>query len=172
MTQWAPCAGWNSVFSAEERQKGSEWFHHLMDMQHTDRILRLTNDTAETLVLMKMYQEVYPGLRYSEDQERILHQFVTPMPLHAHKARFVPRADAPPFVSRACAQLSQPHTVSRRPYGELLSVHRKQHQGQHGDKKEHCLNEHTRHRESTIGQKGHTGTKEALKHPRSFGVRK
>jgi len=179
MTQWTPRAGWNSIFSAEEQQKGSDVFHNLMytcEKNDTNSVLRLTDATAETVVMMKMYQEKYPGLRYSEAQERILHQYVTPVvpvirvkhkaPHRApmiHKAHCNPHA--PPFVPRIAQ-----HT--RTPYVALLSVHREQHKGEHGHKKENRLNEHARHGESAVGQKRDGRPKEALKHPRGFGVRK
>ena len=157
ITPWAPRSGWNSIFSAEEQQKGSDVFHHLMNTCDTKSVLRLTDATAETIVMMKMYQEKYPGLRYSDAQESILHQYVSPVKKREHK------------VSRSEKQ-SQPPT--RTPYVALLSVHREQHQGEHGHKKENRLNEHPRHRESTVGQKRDSRPKEALKHPRSLGVRK
>lgn len=185
MTQWAPRAGWNSIFSAEEQQKGSEVFHNLIDThrtRNTHSVLRLTDATAETVVMMKMYQEKYPGMRYSEAQENILHQYVDPVK-HVHKIPIAhiascktPNPHAAPFVPRThVQQLQKPpqsHAVSRTPYVALLSVHREQHQGQHGHKKKNSLNEHPCHRESAIGQKGDGGTKEALKHPRGLGVRK
>lgn len=167
MTQWAPRAGWNSIFSAEEQQKGSDVFHNLMNTRDTNSVLRLTDATAETVVMMKMYQEKYPGLRYSEAQEGILHQYVAP---HVHKVPHkVPHKT--PFVPRPHAQ-QPPQQPTRTPYVALLSVHREQHQGQHGHKKENRLNEHPRHRESAVGQKRDSGTKEALKDPRSLGIRK
>lgn len=166
MTQWTPRAGWNSIFSAEEQQKGSDVFHNLIHTRDTKSVLRLTDATAETVVMMKMYQEKYPGLRYSEAQESILHQYVAP---HMHKIPFVPR----PHAQQAPQPQPQPQPQpTRTPYVALLSVHREQHQGQHGHKKENRLNEHPRHRESAVGQKRDSGTKEALKHPRSFGIRK
>ena len=190
MTQWAPRAGWNSIFSAEEQQKGSDVFHNLIhthSASNAHSVLRLTEATAETVVMMKMYQEKYPGLRYSEAQESILHQYVAPIPPH-HKA--VPRSTsckvlnphAPPFTHREPPiraqypptqqpqQPQQPHT--RTPYVALLSVHRKQHEGEHGHKKENRLNEHPRHGDRAVGQKRDGGTKEALKHPCGLGVRK
>ena len=171
MTQWTPRAGWNSIFSAEEQQKGSDVFHNLIntrDKRDTKSVLRLTDATAETVVMMKMYQEKYPGLRYSEAQESILHQYVAPH-VHKvpHKTPFVPR----PHAQQAPQPQPQPQPT-RTPYVALLSVHREQHQGQHGHKKENRLNEHPRHRESAVGQKRDSGTKEALKHPRRFGIRK
>jgi len=186
ITPWMPRAGWNSIFSAEEQQKGSDVFHNLMhtsETNDTNSVLRLTDATAETVVMMKMYQEKYPGLRYSEAQERILHQYVAPVirvkhtvphraPLpnpHApHKAHCNPHAPQPPQPPQPQLQ----HTVSRTPYVALLSVHREQHKGEHGHKKENRLNEHPRHRESAVGQKRNTGTKEALKDSRGLGVRK
>lgn len=184
MTQWAPRAGWNSIFSAEEQQKGSDVFHNLMhnhSASNAQSVLRLTDATAETVVMMKMYQEKYPGLRYSDAQESILRQYVGPM--HEHKAPLprntsckVLNPHATPFTHREPPIQAQylptqrPHT--RAPYVALLSVHREQHKGQHGHKKENRLNEHPRHGESTVGQKRDGGTKEALKHPRSLGVRK
>jgi len=140
-----------------------------MNMRDTHSVLRLTDATAETLVMMKMYQEKYPGLRYSEVQERILHQYIAP---HAykvpHKVPFIPRPHA-----QQPQQPQQPQPQpTRTPYVALLSVHREQHQGQHSHKKEDRLNEHPRHRESAVGQKRDGGTKEALKHPRRFGIRK
>ena len=176
MTQWTPRAGWNSIFSAEEQQKGSDVFHNLLhtrDTQNTQSVLRLTDATADTVVMMKMYQEKYPGLRYSEAQESILRQYVAPHvhkvpPIAPHAQPFIPRPHAPPFIPRPHA----PQSHTRTPYVALLSVHREQHQGQHRHKKENGLNEHPRHRESAIGQKRDGGTKEALKHPRSFGIRK
>ena len=131
-------------------------FHHLIDAckAHTaQRVLQLTDATAETIVMMKMYQEKYPGLRYSDAQESILHQYVSPVKKHEHK------------VSR----IAQP---TRTPYAALLSIDREQHQGEHGHKKENRLNEHPRHREGTVGQKRDSRPKEALKHPRGLGVRK
>jgi hypothetical protein len=176
MTQWTPRAGWNSIFSAEEQQKGSDVFHNLMqtcEKNDTNSVLRLTDATAETVVMMKMYQEKYPGLRYSEAQERILHQYVTPViPVKhtaPHRAPMIHKAHcnphAPPFVPRIAQ-----HT--RTPYVSLLSVHREQHKGEHGHKKENRLNEHARHSESAVGQKRDGRPKEALKHPRGLGVRK
>jgi len=184
MTQWTPLSGWNSIFSAEEQQKGSDVFHNLMDhcSSNAPSVLRLTNATAETVVMMKMYQEKYPGLRYSEAQESILHQYVGPVH-HKAVARTL-NPHAPPFTHREPRthtqqvqpqqpqQPQQPHPPTRTPYVALLSVHREQHKGQHGHKKENRLNEHSRHGESAVGQKRDSGTKEALKHPRSFGVRK
>ena len=136
-------------------------FHHLMNTcrAHTAQsVLRLTHANAETVVMMKMYQEKYPGLRYSDAQESILHQYVSPVsPVirvkHEHKEH----------------RIAQP---TRTPYVALLSVHREQHQGEHRHKKENRLNEHPRHGESAVRQKRDSGTKEALKHPRSFGIRK
>ena len=188
MTQWAPRAGWNSIFSAEEQQKGSDVFHNLIhnhSASNAHSVLRLTDATAETVVMMKMYQEKYPGLRYSDAQESILHQYVAPIPPREHKAP-VPRSTsckvlnphAPPFIHREPRihteqpQQLQPQPHTRTPYVALLSVHREQHKGQHSHKKENRLNEHPRHGESAIGQKCDGGTKEALKHPRSLGVRK
>jgi hypothetical protein len=179
-------------------------FHNLMhnhSASNAQSVLRLTDATAETVVMMKMYQEKYPGLRYSDAQESILHQYVGPM--HEHKAP-VPRSTpckvlnphATPFTHREPPIQAQypptqrpptqrpptqrpptqrpptqrPHT--RTPYVALLSVHREQHKGQHGHKKENRLNEHPRHGESAVGQKRDGGTKEALKHPRGLGVRK
>ena len=176
MTQWTPRAGWNSIFSAEEQQKGSDVFHNLMhtcEKNDTNSVLRLTDATAETVVMMKMYQEKYPGLRYSEAQERILHQYVTPvipvMHTAPHRAPMIHKAHcnphAPPFVPRT-------HQHTRTPYVALLSVHREQHKGEHGHKKENRLNEHARHSESAVGQKRDGRPKEALKHPRGLGVRK
>lgn len=165
MTQWAPRAGWNSIFSAEEQQKGSDVFHNLINHRNAQSVLRLTDATAETVVMMKMYQEKYPGLRYSDAQESILHQYVRKEVAHA--------PHAPPFIPRIHTQQPQqlqPHT--RTPYVALLSVHREQHKGQHGHKKENRLNEHPRHGKSAVGQKRDSGTKEALKHPRGLGVRK
>jgi len=176
MTQWAPRAGWNSIFSAEEQQKGSDVFHNLMNTyektRHTNSVIRLTDATAETIVMMNMYQEKYPGLRYSEAQESILHQYIAP---HVHKipivARVAPHRHATPFTHREHrAHASQPHT--RTPYVALLSVHREQHQGEHRHKKENRLNEHPRHRESAVGQKRDSRPKEALKHPSGLGIRK
>jgi len=187
MTQWTPRAGWNSIFSAEEQQKGSDVFHNLMqtcEKNDTNSVLRLTDATAETVVMMKMYQEKYPGLRYSEAQERILHQYVTPViPVKhtaPHRAPMIHKAHcnphAPPFVPRTHQLPPQPpqsqHAVSRTPYVSLLSVHREQHKGEHGHKKENRLNEHARHSESAVGQKRDSRPKEALKHPRGLGVRK
>ena len=198
MTQWTPLSGWNSIFSAEEQQKGSDVFHSLIDTRSSNAhsVLRLTDATAETVVMMKMYQEKYPGLRYSEAQESILHQYVTPLQHHKAVARTL-NPHAPPFTHRGPRihpeqpqqqqpqqqqpqqpqqqqpqqpQQPQPHT--RTPYVALLSVHREQHKGQHGHKKENRLNEHPRHSESAVGQKCDGGTKEALKHPRGLGVRK
>lgn len=172
MTQWTPLSGWNSIFSAEEQQKGSDVFHNLMDHHssnapsNTHSVLRLTNATAETIVMMKMYQEKYPGLRYSEAQERILHQFVGPVQ-HKAVARML-NPHAPPFTHRE----PRIHSPTRTPSVAPLSVHREQHKRQHGHKKENRLNEHSRHGESAIGQKRDGGTKEALKHPRRLGVRK
>ena len=136
-------------------------FHHLMNTcrAHTAQsVLRLTHANAETVVMMKMYQEKYPGLRYSDAQESILHQYVSPVsPVirvkHEHKEH----------------RIAQP---TRTPYVALLSVHREQHQGEHRHKKENRLNEHPRHGESAVRQKRDSGTKEALKHPRGLGVRK
>ena len=185
MTQWTPLSGWNSIFSAEEQQKGSDVFHNLMDSSNAPSnapsVLRLTNATAETVVMMKMYQEKYPGLRYSEDQERILHQYVGPVH-HKEVARTL-NPHAPPFIHREPLthtqqppqqpqQPQQPQSPTRTPYVALLSVHREQHKRQHGHKKENRLNEHPRHGESTVGQKRDGGTKEALKHPCRLGVRK
>ena len=180
MTQWTPLSGWNSIFSAEEQQKGSDVFHNLMDHRSSNApsnapsVLRLTNATAETVVMMKMYQEKYPGLRYSEDQERILHQYVGPVH-HKEVARTL-NPYAPPFTHREprthTQQPQQPQPPTRTPYVALLSVHREQHKRQHGHKKENRLNEHSRHGESAIGQKRDGGTKEALKHPCRLGVRK
>ena len=187
MTQWAPRAGWNSIFSAEEQQKGSDVFHNLIhthSASNAHSVVRLTDATAETVVMMKMYQEKYPGLRYSEAQECILHQYVTPLQHHKAVARTL-NPHAPPFTHREPrihtqqsqqSQQLQPHQPqrphTRTPYVALLSVHREQHKGQHGHKKENRLNEHPRHSESAVGQKRDGGTKEALKHPRSLGVRK
>lgn len=154
ITPWAPRSGWNSIFSAEEQQKGSDVFHHLMNTCDTKSVLQLTDATAETIVMMKMYQEKYPGLRYSDAQESILHQYVSPVKKHEHK------------VSRIA------HPPTRTPYAALLSIDREQHQGEHGHKKENRLNEHPRHREGTVGQKRDSRPKEALKHPRGLGVRK
>lgn len=156
ITPWVPLSGWNSIFSAEEQQKGSDVFHHLMNTckAHTAQsVLRLTHANAETVVMMKMYQEKYPGLRYSDAQESILHQYVAPVKKHEHKV----------------TRIAQP---TRTPYVALLSVHREQHQGEHRHKKENRLNEHPRHGESAVRQKRDSGTKEALKHPRGLGVRK
>lgn len=182
MIQWTPCTGWNSIFSAEEQQKGSDVFHnviHTRDTIKTNHVLRLTDVTAETVVMMKMYQEKYPGLRYSEAQESILHQYIAPVQ-HIHKApppvihkehRIALNPHATPFTHKEHpTHTQQPHT--RTPYVALLSVHREQHKGQHGHKKENRLNEHPRHSESAVGQKRDGGTKEALKYPRSLGVRK
>ena len=176
ITPWTPRSGWNSIFSAEERQKGSDVFHHLMNTckaHTTQRVLQLTDATAETIVMMKMYQEKYPGLRYSDAQESILHQYVSPVsPVtrvkHEHKVSRI--APVPPRISQQ--PLAQPQHHTRTPYAALLSIDREQHQGEHGHKKENRLNEHPRHRESTVGQKRDGRTKEALKHPRSLGVRK
>ena len=179
MTQWTPLSGWNSIFSAEEQQKGSDVFHNLMDHHSSNApsnapsVLRLTNATAETVVMMKMYQEKYPGLRYSEAQERILHQYVGPV--HHKAVAHTLNPHAPPFIHREPrihTQQSQPQPPTRTPYVALLSVHREQHKRQHGHKKENRLNEHPRHGESAVGQKRDGGTKEALKHPRRLGVRK
>lgn len=176
ITQWTPLSGWNSIFSAEEQQKGSDVFHNLMDHHSSNApsVLQLTNVTAETVVMMKMYQEKYPGLRYSEDQERILHQYVGPVH-HKEVARTL-NPHAPPFTHREprthTQQSQQPQPPTRTPYVALLSVHREQHKRQHGHKKENRLNEHPRHGESAVGQKRDGGTKEALKHPRRLGVRK
>lgn len=177
MTQWAPRAGWNSIFSAEEQQKGSDMFHNLINRRDINSVIRLTDATAETVVMMKMYQEKYPGLRYSEVQESILHQYIAP---HAHKVAHTVAhtvthkiSHKTPYVPHI-AQQQQTHAPqpTRTPYVALLSVHREQHQGQHGHKKENGLNEHPRHRESAVGQKRNSGTKEALKHPRRLGIRK
>lgn len=195
ITQWTPLSGWNSIFSAEEQQKGSDVFHNLMDHRSSNApsnapsnahsnahsVLRLTNATAETVVMMKMYQEKYPGLRYSEAQESILHQYVGPVH-HKAVARTL-NPHALPFTHREPRthiqqtqpqqpQQQQQQPPTRTPYVALLSVHREQHKGQHGHKKENRLNEHPRHGESAVGQKRDGGTKEALKHPRSLGVRK
>jgi len=134
---------------------------------HTaQRVLQLTDATAETIVMMKMYQEKYPGLRYSDAQESILHQYVSPV----SPVTLVKREHK---VSRISQQpRAQPQHHTRTPYAALLSIDREQHQGEHGHKKENRLNEHPRHRESTVGQKRDGRTKEALKHPRSLGVRK
>ena len=192
MTQWAPRAGWNSIFSAEEQQKGSDVFHNLIhthSASNAHSVVRLTDATAETVVMMKMYQEKYPGLRYSDAQESILHQYVTPVQHHKAVARStsckVLNPHAPPFTHREprihpeqpeqSEQPEQPQQLqppTRTPYVALLSVHREQHKGQHGHKKENRLNEHPRHSESAVGQKCDGGTKEALKHPRGLGVRK
>jgi hypothetical protein len=142
ITPWAPRSGWNSIFSAEERQKGSDVFHYLIDASkaskaykaHTAQsVIRLTDATAETIVMMKMYQEKYPGLRYSDAQESILHQYVSPVK-REHKVTRIEKQSQPP---------------TRTPYAALLSIDREQHQGEHGHKKENRLNEHPRHREST-----------------------
>ncbi len=142
-------------------------FHNLMNTcktRDTKSVLRLTDATAETVVMMKMYQEKYPGLRYSEVQESILHQYVAPhVPKVAHKT--------PHAATSVSRPQPQPHHT-RTPYVALLSVHREQHKGEHRHKKENRLNEHPRHSESTVGQKRDSGTKEALKHPRGLGVRK
>lgn len=167
ITQWAPRAGWNSIFSAEEQQKGSDVFHNLMhshSANNAQSVLRLTDATAETIVMMKMYQEKYPGLRYSDAQESILHQYVRKEVARAPHAPCIPRIHI--------QQLQQLQPPTRTPYVALLSVHREQHKGQHGHKKENRLNEHSRHGKSTVGQKRDSGTKEALKHPRGLGVRK
>ena len=140
MTQWVPSSSWNSIFSAEERQKGSNLFQSIVSL-HTQGGLPLTERAAETIVMMKMIQEKYPGLRYSDDQERILRQY--------------------PVFPR-----------EQRPLQESL-VLREKHERQHGHKKENGLNHHPRHGERpTGGYKRDGGTKEALKDPRRFGIRK
>lgn len=146
-------------------------FHHLMNTckAHTaQRVLRLTDANAETIVMMKMYQEKYPGLRYSDTQESILHQYVAPVirVKHEHKVTRIAQQSHP---QQSHPQQSHP---TRTPYVALLSVHREQHKGEHGHKKENRLNEHPRHGESAVRQKRDSGTKEALKHPRGLGVRK
>lgn len=102
----------------------------------------------EAVVMMKMYQEKYPGLCYSEDQEYVLRQYVY---LPKTVAPFVPSPYAAPFVPR-------------------LMIHREQHERQHGNKKEHRLNDHSCHGKGSIGQKSNTGSKEALKDSRRFRV--
>jgi hypothetical protein len=181
MTQWAPRAGWNSIFSATEKQKGSDVFHNLIHACDTKSPIRLTEATAETIVMMKMYQEKYPGLRYSEAQESILHQYVTPCVPRTHMEQSQPQPQPqsqsqpqpqPQSQSQPQLQPQSQHAVTRTPYVALLSVHREQHKGEHRHKKENRLNEHPRHRESAVGQKRDSRPKEALKHPRSLGVRK
>jgi len=160
MTQWIPRIGWNSVFSEEERQKGSDLFKQIMTHTKDQSFLPLSEANAEAVVMMKMYQEKYPGLRYSEDQERILHQYLRSVPSKiCSTLPFALRPHAAPFIPQ-----------SQRTVHISLSIHREQHERQHRHKKENRLNDHSRHGEHSIGQKGDCGPKDALKHSRRFGV--
>jgi hypothetical protein len=78
--EWTPKVGWNAIFSEQDRIKATHLFFFLKNKKgYKDYI-------AERLVQMIMYKDIYPGLKYSDKQEELIRQSLTPMALTSNSA--------------------------------------------------------------------------------------
>jgi hypothetical protein len=68
---WKP--HWDSIFSEKDRLKGTTLFFFFKNKKGC------TESVAQQLVEMQLYREKYPGLRYTEEQERILQKMMEPI---------------------------------------------------------------------------------------------
>ena len=59
---WTPRAGWNAAFSNQNREDAEGLFFYFKNKG-------IPEERAENLALMAMFQHIYHGLHYSEEQE-------------------------------------------------------------------------------------------------------
>jgi len=71
MEQWTPKGGWNAVFSEKHRISGTTLFFFLKNKKGCQ------DHVAEMIVHMVLYKQIYPGLRYSEEQEKVLQRMIS-----------------------------------------------------------------------------------------------
>ena len=63
---WTPKAGWNAMFSEQHRVQGSSLFFFLKNKKG------FSEKASEIMVQMTLFKQIYPGLRYSKEQEAML----------------------------------------------------------------------------------------------------
>jgi hypothetical protein len=64
---WKPRAGWNAAFSERHREDAEGLFFYFKNKG-------IPEERAENLAMMAMFQQIYHGLHYSEEQEAAIRQ--------------------------------------------------------------------------------------------------
>jgi predicted adenine nucleotide alpha hydrolase (AANH) superfamily ATPase len=70
---WEPKSGWNSVFSEKDKIQYTNLFFFFKNKKG------LKENIAEILAQMVLYKQKYNGLKYSDEQEAILKDALTPI---------------------------------------------------------------------------------------------
>jgi hypothetical protein len=65
-SEWEPKAGWNVMFSEQHRIEGADLFFFLKNKKG------FSDKAAKIMVQMSLFKQIYPGLRYSKEQEAML----------------------------------------------------------------------------------------------------
>jgi len=63
---WVPKGGWNAACSEAQRRQAEALFLFFKEKKG------ISVEKAENMVHMILFQQMYPGLRYSKEQEDIL----------------------------------------------------------------------------------------------------
>jgi hypothetical protein len=69
---WAPCGGWNPVFSETQRTQAKHLFLFFKNKKG------YSDSMAENMMYMMMFKQLYHGLHYSDEQEEHLRKALKP----------------------------------------------------------------------------------------------
>jgi len=73
MKQWVPVGGWNKQFSEQEKIQATHLFFFFKNKKGFKDL------EAEMITFMVLFKEKYSGMKYSEDQERVLFNALKPI---------------------------------------------------------------------------------------------
>jgi hypothetical protein len=69
--EWTPKGGWNAMLSEQHKIQGTSLFFFFKNKKG------FKSNVAEIMVQMFLFKQLYPGLRYSEEQEIQLQRALT-----------------------------------------------------------------------------------------------
>jgi predicted adenine nucleotide alpha hydrolase (AANH) superfamily ATPase len=71
LEEWVPKGGWNAMFSEQQKIQGTSLFFFFKNKKG------FKENAAEIMVQMVLFKQIYPGLQYSEEQEKQLRRALT-----------------------------------------------------------------------------------------------